>query len=93
MRGSVRGRSGNWLSYRDRYGNANLLIGKGIFLVCVDEMPNCQVLERQPLRRAIPGSIEQQEFEYKRHGTVNILPFLIVHTGLMGVAISSGQRR
>ena len=45
------------------------------------------MLERQPLRRAIPGSIEQQEFEYTRHGTVNILVFLIVHTGQMEVVI------
>jgi hypothetical protein len=46
-------------------------------------MPNRQVLERVPIRRAIPGSIEQQEFDYIRHGTVNILTFLIVHTGEM----------
>ena len=36
-----------------------------------------------PIRRAIPGSIEQQEFDYTRHGTVNMLVFLVVHTGLM----------
>jgi len=46
-------------------------------------MPNKQVLERRPIRRAIPGSIEQQEFEYTRHGTVHILTFLVVHTGEM----------
>jgi len=51
--------------------------------VGVDEMPNLQALERQPIRRAIPGSIEQQEFEYRRHGTVNVLLFLIVATGQM----------
>ena len=50
---------------------------------CVDEIPTFQVLERDPIRRAIPGSIEQQEFDYTRHGTVNMLLFLIVHTGLM----------
>ena len=36
-----------------------------------------------PIRRGIPGSIEQQEFDYIRHGTVNILNFLVVHTGEM----------
>jgi hypothetical protein len=36
----------------------------------VDEKPNCQVLERIPIRRAIPGAIEKQEFEYKRLATV-----------------------
>ena len=55
-------------------------------VVCVDEIPTFQILERQPLRRAIPGSIEQQEFDYTRHGTVNMLVFLVVHTGLMELA-------
>jgi hypothetical protein len=50
-------------------------------VVCADGIPNHQVLERDPIRRLIPGSIEQQEFEYTRHGTVNILNILIVHSG------------
>ena len=61
--------------------NAERLAEQGVWVVCADEMPNKQVLERCPIRRAIPGSIEQQEFEYTRHGTVNILTFLVVHTG------------
>jgi transposase len=65
------------------YGNASRLAERGIWIVCVDEIPNFQVLERDPIRRAIPGSIEQQEFDYTRHGTVNMLVFLVVHTGLM----------
>lgn len=69
------------------YSNAQRLAEQGIWTVCVDESPNHQVVERRPLRRAIPGSIEQQEFEYTRHGTVNILVFLIVHTGQMEIAI------
>lgn len=52
-------------------------------VVCVDEMPNLQALERNPIRRAIPGAIEQQEFEYVRHGTINALLFLMVATGQM----------
>jgi hypothetical protein len=36
-----------------------------------DEIPNHQVRERDPIRRSIPGLIEQQEFEHTRHGTVN----------------------
>ncbi len=67
------------------YANAERLARRGIWVVCVDEMPNLQVLERRPIRRAIPGSIEQQEFEYIRHGTVNLLFFLVVHTGEMEV--------
>lgn len=65
------------------YSQADRLAQQGLWIVCVDEIPNCQVLERSPLRRAIPGSIEQQEFAYTRHGTVNILVFLVVHTGQM----------
>ena len=65
------------------YGNAERLARRGIWIVCADEMPNRQVLERVPIRRGIPGSIEQQEFDYVRHGTVNLLNFLIVHSGKM----------
>ena len=71
------------------YGNAERLARQGIWTVALDEKPNFQVLERSPLRRAIPGSIEQQEFEYTRHGTVNLLFFLIVHTGRMEVTVVS----
>jgi len=71
------------------YGNAERLARQGLWTVAVDEVPNFQVLERDPLRRAVPGSIEQQEFEYTRHGTVNLLLFLIVHTGRMEVAVEA----
>lgn len=65
------------------YAQAERLVQRGIWVVCADEMPNRQVLERVPIRRSIPGSIEQQEFDYTRHGTVNILNFLVVHSGKM----------
>jgi transposase len=68
------------------YANAARLAERGIWVVCVDEIPTFQVLERHPIRRAIPGSIEQQEFDYIRHGTVNMLVFLVVHSGLMELA-------
>jgi hypothetical protein len=68
------------------YANAARLAERGIWVVCVDEIPTFQVLERDPIRRAIPGSIEQQEFDYTRHGTVNMLLFLVVHSGLMDLA-------
>ena len=65
------------------YGNAARLAEQGVWVVCVDEIPTFQVLERYPIRHAIPGAIEHQEFDYTRHGTVNMLVFLVVHTGLM----------
>jgi transposase len=68
------------------YANAARLAKQGIWVVCVDEIPTFQVLERDPIRRAIPGSIEQQEFDYTRHGTVNMLVFLVAHSGLMELA-------
>jgi hypothetical protein len=71
------------------YGNAWRLAQEGIWTVAVDEMPNLQVLERRPIRRALPGRIEQQEFEYIRHGTVNLLLFLVVHTGRMEVVVEA----
>jgi DDE superfamily endonuclease len=73
------------------YGNAANLAARGLWVVCVDEMPNLQVLEREPRRRAIPGSIEQQEYDYTRHGTVNLLLFLIVHTGQMELTIEPAK--
>jgi hypothetical protein len=65
------------------YANADRLAERAYWVVCADEIPNHQVLERDPIRRSVPGSIEQQEFEYTRHGTVNILNFLVVHSGRM----------
>jgi hypothetical protein len=69
------------------YGNAERLARQGIWTVAVDEIPNFQALERQPIRRARPGAIEQQEFEYKRQGTVNLLLFLVVPTGRMEAVV------
>src|SRR5207244_11720503 len=71
------------------YGNAARLARQGIWTVAVDEVPNFQVLERDPIRRAVPGCIEQQEFEYTRRGTVNLLLFLIVHSGRMEIAVEA----
>jgi hypothetical protein len=53
-------------------------------VLSVDEKPSLQVLERtmpkQPMRA---GQIERQEFEYRRHGTVNLLAGLTMYTGRM----------
>ena len=66
------------------YERMESLWQRGEVLICADEKPNIQVLERtmptQPMR---PGQIERQEFEYKRHGTINLLVGLIVYNGRM----------
>jgi hypothetical protein len=69
------------------YGNAERLARRGYWVVCADEVPNFQVLERRPIRRSVPGSIEQREFDYTRHGTVNLLALLVVHTGRMRAVV------
>lgn len=63
------------------YANADRLARRGYGVVGVDETPNFQVLERSPIRRSLPGSIEPREFESTRHGTVHILVFLMVPSG------------
>lgn len=68
------------------YAQAERLARRGIWVVCADEKPNFQVLERTPTRQSVRGSIGQREFDYTRHGTVNILVFLIVHSGRMEAA-------
>jgi hypothetical protein len=65
------------------YAHARPLAEQGNWVVCLAAMPNERVRERGP----IPGSIMQREFESTRHGTVNLLAFLVVHTGRMEAAI------
>ncbi|HEX5745862.1 MAG TPA: hypothetical protein VFZ09_06440 [Archangium sp.] len=63
------------------YEQAQQLAQKGEVVLCVDEKPNIQVLHGdQPVRSMQPGRIELREFEYKRHGTVNLLAKLVVHS-------------
>lgn len=66
------------------YERIESLWQRGEVLICADEKPNIQVLERavptQPMR---PGQMERQEFEYIRHGTVNLLTGLIAYNGRM----------
>ncbi len=66
------------------YQRIESLWQRGEVLIGVDEKPNIQVLERaapkQPMR---PGQIERQEFEYIRHGTINLLTGLVLYNGRM----------
>src|SRR6185503_15995722 len=65
------------------YEQVEQLVARGEVLICFDEKPNVQALERWPKQWLRPGHIEQQEFEYVRHGTVNFAAALLVHTGQM----------
>jgi DDE superfamily endonuclease len=68
-----------WCSER-----ATTLAEQGEVGSCMEEKPHLQVLERScpptPMR---PGQMERQEFAYLRHGTLNVLVALVVHTGQM----------
>jgi transposase len=54
----------------------------GKLVVCVDEMPSVQALERigasQPMA---PGKPRRMEYEYKRHGTTNLLAAFNISDG------------
>lgn len=66
------------------YERVKWLYEHGEVILALDEKPNIQVLERCAPRRLMrPGEIERQEFEYIRHGTVNFLVALVVHSGKM----------
>lgn len=64
------------------YERAEALARKGIWVVCFDEKPAIQALERRytglPM---LPGRIERQEYEYVRHGVLHWLVALVVHSG------------
>jgi len=66
------------------YERVDWLLEHDEVILALDEKPNIQVLERCAPRRLLrPGEIERQEFEYIRHGTVNFLVALLVHSGKM----------
>ena len=66
------------------YERVEQLVEQGYLVICVDEKPNIQVLERVcPSLPAAPGLVRRTEFEYHRHGTVNMLFYLYVHSGQM----------
>jgi hypothetical protein len=64
------------------YEQVGRLAERDELVVCWDEKPNLQALER-PRQPMEPGRIERQEFEYVRHGTVNFAVALVVHEGTM----------
>jgi hypothetical protein len=69
------------------YERIESLWQRGEVLLAVDEKPNLQVLEQvAPAQRMRPGQIERQEFDYHRHGTLNLLTGLTLHTGHLWAA-------
>lgn len=66
------------------YKQAQELESQGVHVVSTDEMTGIQALERIcPQKPAIPGMPAKIEFEYTRHGTVSLIGFFNVATGVM----------
>lgn len=75
------------------YQQAPQLAQQGVAVVSTDEMTGVQALERKhptlPMKR---GTVEYQEFEYKRHGTQSFMVNFMVATGQIGT-VSHGPTR
>jgi hypothetical protein len=66
------------------YERVEWLEGRGELVVCIDEKPNLQALERLHHAQLLgPGRITRHEFEYVRHGTLTFLVALHVFDGMM----------
>ena len=63
---------------------------RGELIICVDEKPNIQAVSRLAVTQGMrPGQIARREFEYKRHGTVNLFVAFNVCDGT-GVGVLFG---
>lgn len=66
------------------YEEMSRLAERGELVLCFDEKPNLQALERRlPKQGMRPGQVEREEFEYIRHGAVNFASALSVADGQM----------
>lgn len=50
-------------------------------LLCLDEKPGIQIVERRVCVPVWPGQVAHGEFEYVRHGTLDLFAALVVGTG------------
>ena len=75
------------------YHLAPTLYACGFHVASSDEMTVIQALERlYPTRPMHPGQVEQQEFEYERHGTRSLMASLEVALGAILTPTLSPQR-
>lgn len=61
--------------------NLYLYPTKDRILLCYDERTGIQAIERKKIRSMIQGYPERQEFEYKRHGHIDLLAVFEVSSG------------
>jgi hypothetical protein len=75
------------------YEAAPTLAAIGTHVASTDEMTGIQALERlHPSLPMVPGYVEREEFEYRRHGTQSLIANLEVATGQI-IAPTIGPRR
>jgi hypothetical protein len=66
------------------YKRITRLWQQGIVVIALDEKPGIQVLERAAAKQLMRvGQIERHEFDYIRHGTLNLLVGLTLFNGRM----------
>lgn len=66
---------------------------EGTVVLCVDEKPGIQALERKhPSRPATRGAAGRYEFEYVRHGTKTLIAALDVHSGKVFGQVRDGRK-
>jgi DDE superfamily endonuclease len=66
------------------YERVGWLYQRGEVIIAVDEKPNIQALSRRAATQPMsPGQMARREFEYQRHGTVNLLVAFNVYDGRM----------
>ncbi len=64
------------------YETAKILYEENKVVICVDQKTGIQALERLfPDKLVRNGCIKKREFEYKRHGTQNLIAGFVVATG------------
>ena len=64
------------------YEQAPQLAKQGIVVICLDEKPSIQALERRfPTLSIKPGHIERREYEYIRHGVTHFMAGFRLHDG------------
>ncbi len=54
---------------------------KDRLVICLDEKPGMQAIERLFVHPVAPGKLARSSFEYRRHGTVDLLAALNITTG------------
>lgn len=95
-------RSRYWLNSPDPEFDTKMQEIVGLYLhpppdstvLCFDERTGMQALQpKYPTRPMRPGQIERREFEYVRHGTLDLLAALDVHSGHVHAACYERHRQ